>query len=231
VADRSAAESQGDGADSQGELAGEGTPQGGVIDLQLVLAARAGSPRAFDVLVDRYYAAIFAYLLRLVGDRELAADLTQETFLTAYQALHRLPESQSFAAWLYRVALNRARPVLRRRRLLRFVPLEPLAERLGGLAGQSGRGPGGHEDDLHDRQAIQAVLDQLSPGQREVLLLHSLAGFTTAEVAGIVGSGVAATTRKITRARQRFRELYQQADGARRADEMFQRDGRRTDGH
>src|SRR5215207_11485336 len=77
------------------------------VDVQLVVAARSGSAKAFDVLVDRHYAAIATYLWRLLGDTDRADELTQETFLAAYRDLHKLSGEQSFVAWLYRLAHHR----------------------------------------------------------------------------------------------------------------------------
>jgi RNA polymerase sigma-70 factor, ECF subfamily len=180
---------------------------GQVVDLQLVMAARSGSGSAFDLLVDRYTLPIQRYLYRLVGDRELAADLTQETFLDAYRALHRLPDDQSFAAWLYRAALNEALPVLRRRRLLRMVPLDAFVNRAGRWIG---RAPGESErvDDVAEREVIQATLDQLSVGERAAVLLHSLGGFTTDEVARILEITPDAAGKRISRGKERFRQGY-----------------------
>jgi RNA polymerase sigma-70 factor, ECF subfamily len=183
----------------------ESGEQSRVIDLRIISAARDGSVAAFDLLVDRYYDDIARYLFRLVGDRELAADLTQETFLVAYTALHQLSDDRPFSAWLYRVALNRARPVLRRRALLRFVPLDHVAHLLGGLVGRGGTE---HFDAVAEREVVQRVLDQLPDGQRIVLLLHSMVGFTAEEISLIVGTSPGAAARQVSRARERFRQLH-----------------------
>jgi RNA polymerase sigma-70 factor (ECF subfamily) len=193
--------------------------RGKVIDLQLVVAARAGTVGAFDVLVSRYEGQIFGYLMRLVGDRQLAEDLTQETFLAAYRALHQLSDEQSFAAWLYGIAFHHATPIFRRRRIARFTSLDSIVERVEEWMGRSKRDD---PDDIAERDAIQAALDQLPDGQRVALLLHSLAGFTGREVAAIIGTSPDAATRQISRARQRFRELYRDP-----GDDAFR--GRRID--
>lgn len=179
--------------------------QDNIIDLPYVIAARGGSASAFDVLVGRYYARIAAYLYRLTGDREIAAELTQETFLAAYRSLHRLTGDRSFAAWLYRIALYQTRPFLRRRQILRFVPLDHVIDQVTSWVGRPAEA---QPEDVHERELIQDALNELPEGQRAVLLLHSLAGFTTEEVASILGTSVSATTRRITRARLRFQGVY-----------------------
>jgi len=99
--------------------------QGNAGDLQLVVEARAGSAAAFRTLVERHQTAITGYLYRLTGDREAAAELTQETFLVAFRKLRLVREDRSFSAWLHGIALNEARAFERRQRLLRVVSLEP----------------------------------------------------------------------------------------------------------
>jgi RNA polymerase sigma-70 factor (ECF subfamily) len=176
------------------------------LDGQLVVAARSGSATAFDVLVDRYHAGILTYLERLLGEHDLAQDVTQDTFFAAYAALHRLSDEHSFAAWLYKIALHKATRVLRRRAIVRVVTLDALSERVGGWFGRA------ELDDVPTRHAIQAALDALPRGEREALLLHSLAGFTAREVAEILGISHDAAARRISRGSQRFRQLYAAAD-------------------
>jgi RNA polymerase sigma-70 factor (ECF subfamily) len=176
------------------------------IDVQLVVAARSGSARAFDVLVDRYHAGIATYLGRLLGDHELAEDVTQETFFAAYRALHRLSDEHTFSAWLYRIARDRANSALRRRAIVRFVSLDALGDLLQGWFGRNAL------DDVPTRHAIQTALDALPLGEREALLLHSLAGFTAREIAEILGISPDAAARRVSRGSQRFRQLYRGHD-------------------
>ena len=176
-----------------------------LVDLRLVLAARDGSSQAFGVLVDRYYAEISAYLNRLLRDPQLAQDLTQETFADAYTSLHQLEDDQSFVAWLYRIALYRAMPIFRRRKLLRFVPIDSVSDWVAGRGGGRGADPAEREWD----ELVQAALDWLPDEQRAVLLLHSVAGFSAVEIAGIIGKREDTVTRQVSRARQHFREVYE----------------------
>jgi RNA polymerase sigma factor (sigma-70 family) len=180
------------------------------IDVQLVAAARSGSAAAFDVLVDRYHAGIAGYLGRLLGERELAEDVTQDTFFAAYRALHRLSDEHTFSAWLYRIARNRAISAARRRAILRFVSLDALGERVSGWLGRGAA----ELEDVSTRQSIQAALDALPLGEREALLLHSLAGFTAREIAEILRISPDAAARRVSRASQRFRQHYRVHDAA-----------------
>ena len=173
----------------------------------LVAAAREGSVAAFALLVERHHAAILRYLARQTGDRELAADLAQETFLDAYRSLGRLGEEVSFAAWLHRIARHNLLPAWRRRRLRRFVSLDRL--RGGGEPAAASA----DEAACDERDLIQRALDGLGPALREALVLHDLQGFTGREVGAILGISPAAARQRVARARARFRERYRALEG------------------
>src|SRR5699024_118425 len=73
-------------------------------DRHLVERARGGDADAFGVLFEQYHAQILNYLYRMVSDRALAEDLTQDTFIKAYKSLPKTSEDLKFKAWLYRIA-------------------------------------------------------------------------------------------------------------------------------
>ena len=159
---------------------------------------------AFDELVERYQSPLRRFLYGLVQDSELAADLCQETFLSAYRTLPRLKlgggESLDLSAWLYTIALNQARGVLRRRRILRWVPfVSALHERATSSPDVANAVV--MRDDLH------RMLECLPVEQRACLLLHA-DGFRYAEIAHMLGCSLPAVKLRILRGRQRCLELY-----------------------
>src|SRR5437762_10733826 len=77
---------------------------------------------AFDEIVLRYQAPLARFLYGIVHDPEQAADLCQETFLSAFRAAPKITGELNLDAWLYTIALNHARGFLRRQRILRWVP-------------------------------------------------------------------------------------------------------------
>ena len=77
-----------------------------VEDRDLILRSRRGDVEAFNVLVSRWEKRVYNYLLRQLKGREDALDLTQETFLKAYQGIGRLQEVDRFPQWLFRIAHN-----------------------------------------------------------------------------------------------------------------------------
>src|SRR5258707_5213910 len=77
---------------------------------------------SFDQIYDEYKTPIYNYVYHLVGNREQADDLTQDTFLKAFKALPKMDASLKLSAWLYRIATNTAYDALRRRKLLAWLP-------------------------------------------------------------------------------------------------------------
>lgn len=159
--------------------------------------------RALDDLFERLYATynrpLYNYIYRLVGNWEQAEDLTQEAFLKAYNALGRLPADANHRAWLYRIATNAAYDVLRRRRLIQWLPFF-----------ESDR-PTGFDDPAKqtaDAIAVQNALQRLPSDQRTCLLLYVCDHFTTEEIAAIMGCSRGAVKTRLFRARERFRQVY-----------------------
>ena len=181
-------------------------------DEQLAAAARDGVAAAWDDLIERYHAPLLRYLIARTGDRELAAELGQDTFLAAVGLLPRRPPDRPFAPWLYRIAQNHLRRSWKRRRLQRAVSLDWLFGP-DGAAPVPPRQPLDVEDAVADGEAVRAALGGLSPRLREALLLHSLDGFTAPEVAQILGISLAAAERRISRAKEQFRQRYRALAG------------------
>jgi RNA polymerase sigma-70 factor (ECF subfamily) len=167
-------------------------------DARLVARIRAGDDDAFETLVGQYQAPLFRYLRGFVGDAELARDLVQETFLRAYKSLGSLEDPGLLRSWLYRIAHNQACSVLRRRRLISWLPLLP-AHRSGGPA--------------PDRSAIEAArveeaLGRVPRDQRAPLLLHLVGGFSYAEIARLLNVTEGTVRMRISRGRAAFRVAY-----------------------
>jgi RNA polymerase sigma-70 factor (ECF subfamily) len=151
-------------------------------------------------LVDRYYAPIGRYLSRLLGDAQLAEDLTQETFLDAYVALPRLHRDSDLSAWLFQIATNRARKQLRRQRLIRWLTLDALRDHTGG-----------YEEQISRRDQLERVFAQLPADYRICLLLQTWGDLSVAEIAEVVGKREDAVRMTLVRARRRFRSLYEES--------------------
>jgi RNA polymerase sigma-70 factor, ECF subfamily len=168
-------------------------------DALLVAAVRAGDPDAFETLVLRYQAPLFHYLRGFVGDPEQAGDLVQDTFLRAHQSIAGLADAGLLRVWLFRIAHNLACSHLRRRRLVRWIPLLPHHP---SPAGRS----------VVESAHVEASLAQVPADQRAPLLLHLVAGFSYAEVAALLGVSEGAVRMRISRGRAAFRAAYGPAE-------------------
>jgi len=159
----------------------------------------------FERLFHAFQGAIVNYLYRLIGDAAEAEELAQDVFVRAYQALPSLKGEANYRAWLYRIATHCAYDLLRRRRLVRWLPL--------GAQETSAPSPPAPDGDLRD--AVQEALLRLSPEYRVPLILYSVQGYSTAEIAEMLGISVGAVKTRLYRAREAFRRIYQgdESDG------------------
>ncbi len=155
-------------------------------DQSLVRLVQRGDAAALDCLVDRYHGPLTQFLERMLGDRDTAADIAQETFLRMMRALPRYRPKARFSTWLYTIAANLARDELRRRHLRgeRTVELEeadraPVAEPEASVADQALA--------RVERADVRRALALLSPEHRTVVALHYYEGFSYKEIADISG--------------------------------------------
>jgi RNA polymerase sigma-70 factor, ECF subfamily len=148
-------------------------------DRDLIAKARKGDVEAYNLLVSRWEKRVFNYLLRLVGNREDALDVSQEAFLKAYQSLPKLDDPQRFGAWLFRIAHNEAFSLLRRRKPEGEMPFE---------RGAPARGSELLPIELS--MAVETALGRLTEEQREAVLLKIYQGFKFEEMAEILSCPV-----------------------------------------
>lgn len=160
-------------------------------DLESVLdRARRRDPSAFDTLVSLYGARVYGLVYRLLGQRELAEDLTQETFLRVVRTIETYEHDGRFEAWLFRIAANLARDHARKRK------------RRGSMGSLDAGDPDEPGMDLPDEQAapigaealiaseqalaLQAALDRLPASDREIVMLRHFAEMSFREIADLL---------------------------------------------
>jgi RNA polymerase sigma-70 factor (ECF subfamily) len=148
-----------------------------------------------DDLVREYQVKLARYLRRMVGDAELALDLTQDVFLSAYRMLQNDPTRELSAGWLYRAASNLAISQMRRRRIIRWLPLDAHTDR--------------GDWRLDERGAasvdLQLALARLSPETAAAVLLTAYAGYTSYEAAEMLGTSADAVRQRVSRAMRALR--------------------------
>ena len=158
------------------------TPVGQDEDATLAVRASGGDVTAFGLLYDRHVDAVYRYVYYRVRDDAEAEDLTSDVFMRALKAMPRYEPRQAFLAWLYRIARNAV--IDRARRGGRQVSYEDAIEHP--TADQIVE-PDAELLAHSDSDALRAALTKLTPLQQEVLVLRFLEGFSTQEIARIVG--------------------------------------------
>ncbi len=155
---------------------------------------------AFDALFQRHYERVYRVVYNLVGSREEAEDLAQETFLALYHTPPSLKDGEGgLAAWLCRVALNRGYNTLRSNRRT-----QQRMERMGEpLSGMEASDPYSMAVRAEERAYVQAILAQLPERQSKLLLLR-YAGLSYAEIAATLGIAPGSVGTLLARAERAF---------------------------
>lgn len=152
-----------------------------------------------ESLFAKHQAEIYAYLLRMLREPELAADLTQDAFVKAYRNYDTLEKPENARAWLYQIAHRVALDEVRRRKIVRFLPW-------------SGESPGAAPSaerlvmDAHLSGDMQRALARIPERQRSALLLAELHDLTGLELAAALGVSHVAARALLTRARESLRQ-------------------------
>lgn len=185
----------------------------GATDQDVVLAARRGSEAAYRELLKRYERPVFSLIYRMVRDRELAEDLTQETFIKALNALDSYRPEYKFSSWIFKIANNAAIDQLRRRELdtlsLDGAPSAETAEAIEATSLQVGAKGESPLDELEAKEigtAIEQAIGRLRPEYRSCILLRHVEGRAYEEIAEMLDLPLGTVKTYIHRARNELRE-------------------------
>ncbi len=164
--------------------------------------AQRGDERAFSSIVRAYEAPVFNYVYRMIGDRPLAEDLTQDVFMRVFQGLRGYSSRARFTTWLFQVAKNRVVDELRagERRPRSLMPIEN-APRLEAL-----------DAPIETSEAIAVLwraVGELSPDLKESLLLRDIVGLSYNEIADALDVTLATVKWRIFKAREEVQEALE----------------------
>lgn len=195
-------------------------------DSLLVQRAQAGDQRAFELLVLKYRRRILRLVARMVRDTDLVEDITQETFIRAYRALHQFRGDAQFYTWLYRIAVNTAKKFL-------------LALKRDPLLTESARRPQGDDDETSGpenepiaedtpesilaareiAEAVNAAMEALPEELRQAVTLREIEGLSYEEIASLMACPIGTVRSRIFRAREaisaRVKPLLERQSGKR----------------
>jgi RNA polymerase sigma factor (sigma-70 family) len=171
----------------------------------LVEAARAGSPDAWRVLIDRFQDLAVALAYGRLGEMESARDASQEAVGLAFGPLDELADPAAFPGWFTRLVLTACHRQHRRRRLP-TVPLDDVP-----VATAPGADPAAVVARRWEAERVRSAVEALPEAERMVVALHYLAGLTYPEVAEFLGVGLSAAKKRAHVARGRLKELLPMA--------------------
>ncbi len=171
----------------------------------VVHRAMDGDPAAQRVLYDRYVDRIYRMAFRLAGDADTASDLTQETFIHAFDKLGDFRHEAAFGTWLHRIAITVVLGALRKqkRREVHHVALDYAAE--------VGRHDRNSDPDLRSR--LHGAIDALPVGYRTVFVMYEVEGYTHQEIADALGVQVTTSKGQLFRAKAKLRDALKQFAG------------------
>lgn len=158
----------------------------------------------FDRIFTDYSAPIYNYALRMVGDPDRAADITQDTFIKAYRKLDTLTDASSTRSWLYRIATNTAIDEMRRRR-----HIAPRGAEDDHPVEQADGGPGPETQvlsGLMDERISRALL-RLKPNHRQCLILSDVEDMSAVQIGEVMGMSNGAVRVLLCRARGEMRRM------------------------
>ena len=158
--------------------------------------ARRGDMRACEAIYRKFHGPAFNVAVRICKCRELAREVTQEAFITAFRRIRQFRGEAPFWGWLKRVVVNHAISALRRLQRFEAVELEDYMA-----------GSGGDQERIGQSMDLEQALGQLSDEDRLVVWLYDVEGYKHQEIAAMVGKTESYSKTRLNRARARLREL------------------------
>ena len=142
-----------------------------------------GDISAFNALVRKQQKPIFNFILKMVGNREDAADLSQQVFIRCFKSLRRLKDRSRFAPWLYRIAVNSVHDHYRRRKEVYSLDDDSVNAGLRENLTDGGVMPSEYAEASQRAELVKAALKRIPEEQREVVILKIYQGLKFTEIA------------------------------------------------
>ncbi|MFB0508878.1 MAG: RNA polymerase sigma factor [bacterium] len=169
-------------------------------DLELIRRVKAGETQAFDILMQRYATRIYQVIYGMVHNHADTQDLSQETFVHAYEGIRGFKEKYKFYTWLYRIAVNLCINHWRRMKLAKFVPIAD-------AQAYPDTNPAPNSKALDLRRAVEKRLAYLPEEQKTVFVLRTFEDMSYQAIADVLGVSIGTVMSRLSRAREKLREL------------------------
>jgi RNA polymerase sigma-70 factor, ECF subfamily len=174
-------------------------PAGEPADEELVERVRGGDPDAFDMLVDRHMERAFRIAFRLLGNREDAEDLVQESFVAVLEKVETFRAGHAFTPWFHRIVVNRGLNA-RESRAIRQMDQIPDTVAAGGNS------PAHRAEQSELRERVHEAIATLPERQRTIVELFELEGYSGAEIAEMLDISAGTVRWHLHEARRALRE-------------------------
>ena len=167
----------------------------------------------FNRVFGEQHKPVYNYVLRMVRERSLAEELTQDIFVKVYRSLSDYRGDSNLSTWLYRIATNACLDYFRSRPHKKSEKTDLLSSEalLTSALPKDNQEPPNAEEELIAVQmssCVRSYIDDLPEDYRAVILLHDLQGFTNPEIARITGASLENVKIRLHRARQRMKEVF-----------------------
>ena len=170
---------------------------------QQIVAAANGDEIAWRAIVDAYSFRVFALIRSKCADEELAEEITQSTFCTIAQKLPTYTETGKFEPWLFRIAMNRLRDEMRRRKR-HAVPMENemIAVLSSGVTDEHV-----DEEQITNIRALRLAVCQLSSSDQDIIHMRHSAGMSYKQIADVLGEPLGTVLARQHRALKKLRSI------------------------
>ncbi len=162
-------------------------------DRKVIERVLSGDTEAFNLLVREWEKPIYNFILRMIGDRDEAMDLSQDCFMKAYRELRTLKDRDRFSSWLYRIAHNTCLSKIRKESGKTWVELDP--------------DQGSPPRPLENQLAVEKALKHLPDDQREVVILKIFHSLKFDEIAAIQNAPVSTVKSRLYMAFEKLRSI------------------------
>ena len=155
-----------------------------ILDSKILISAQKGDLKAFDALINFYQTAIYNHLYRLSGNKDDAADLTQETFIKLYKTRERIKPDDNFRSYLYKIATNTAYDWLKKKkRHPEDLIIDNEDQNFETIEAKQSY----YKIEDLDLIGLEMALSKIKPVYKSLLLLYYQQGFTYEEISAITG--------------------------------------------
>lgn len=178
-----------------------------------VLQAQKGNDEAFTRLVETYQTPVYNLCYRMLGEPDLAEDAAQETFLRAYQHLHRYDQKRPFATWLLSIAAHYCIDRLRRKKFSMF-SMDAEDEEGNAFELPDPASPDPEAESVHGqtRDRVHAMLKELDETDRAAIIMRYWYDYSEIEIAESLRLTVSAVKSRLHRARKELAGIWQEEE-------------------